>query len=164
MSGISTRSGYWLLLALAAAFFLYLRGGSAGRQAPDFTVQDVYGGSVELSSFRGRPLLVVFWTTYCDICRRELPIVDRVAAELDDRVAVLAVNIGDLQGARAFMREEQLRLANAVDQTGEAARSYGVGSVPWLVLIDASGKIVNESGWLSEPALRRWLRNAAGSG
>lgn len=151
-----------ILLSLAAvAVLIYLRGGGlSGREAPDFTVRGVYGGSVELSSFRGRPLLVVFWTTSCGICRRELPIVDRIAGEFEGRIDVLAINIGDLEGARNFMRVNQLRLTNTVDENGEVARRYGVHGVPRLVLIDAAGKVAKESGSLSEAALRRWVRGA----
>ncbi|HWQ57372.1 MAG TPA: TlpA disulfide reductase family protein [Bryobacteraceae bacterium] len=162
---IRTRSGSGMALAICLGVLGYVvlhGGGLAGRQAPDFTVRDAYGGSVELSSFRGRPLLMVFWTTSCGYCRYELPIVDRVATEFAPRgLEVVAINIGDVEGARTFMREEHLRLTNTVDEKGEVAQRYGVSGVPKLVFVDREGKIGKEVfGSQSEEALRRWLSRA----
>jgi predicted DsbA family dithiol-disulfide isomerase len=88
--------------------------------------------------------------------------VDRVARDFQqDAVEVVAVNIGDTQGARDVLRE--LRITNAVDESGKAARSYGVHSVPKFVLIDDHGKVKREAaGFQPEGVIRGWLRSVAG--
>lgn len=144
-------------IAAAVVVFLFLRHNEVGRQAPDFTLQGAYGGEYRLDSFSGRPVLLVFWSTNCGICRHELPILDSLYGEAArNGVEIACVNIGDVNGARKVMRP--LHLLNLVDADGSAARSYGVGGVPKLVLIGADGKIKHSSsGMEGESTLRTWL-------
>jgi len=145
-------------IAVAVAVFFFLRHNEVGRQAPDFTLQGAYGGQYSLDSFHGKPVLLVFWSTSCSICRHELPILDTLHSEAAvNGVEIAGVNIGDLDGARSVMRP--LHLLNLVDADGSAARSYGVSGVPKLVLIGADGKIKHSSsGMLSQNHLRAWLQ------
>jgi peroxiredoxin len=144
-------------IAAAVAVFLFLRHSEVGRQAPDFALQGAYGGEYRLDTFRGKPVLLVFWTSSCGICRHELPVLDGLYGEAArNGVEIACVNIGDFDGAREVMRP--LHLLNLVDADGRAARSYGVSGVPKLVLIGADGKIKRSaSGMESESALREWL-------
>jgi len=144
-------------IAAAVAVFLFLRHSEVGRQAPDFALQGAYGGEYRLDTFRGKPVLLVFWTSSCGICRHELPVLDGLYGEAArNGVEIACVNIGDFDGAREVMRP--LHLLNLVDADGRAARSYGVSGVPKLVLIGADGKIKRSaSGMESESVLREWL-------
>ncbi|HTT65683.1 MAG TPA: TlpA disulfide reductase family protein [Bryobacteraceae bacterium] len=155
MADRSTSPLIWIAAALAV--FLFLRHNDIGRQAPDFALRGAYGGEYRLDSFRGRPVLLVFWNTNCGICRHELPILDSLYSEAArDNVEIACVNIGDMDGAREVMRP--FRLLNLVDPDGSAARSYGVSGVPRLVLIGADGKIKRSmSGAASAGTLRDWF-------
>jgi thiol-disulfide isomerase/thioredoxin len=148
------------LLWIAAAFvvFLFLRHNEIGRPAPDFELQGAYGGEYHLDSFHGRPVLLVFWSTNCGICRHELPILDRLHEETArNGVEIACVNVGDGDGAREVMRP--LHMLNLIDPDGRAAHSYGVSGVPKLVLIGADGKIKRSaSGMEGESTLRAWLQ------
>jgi len=144
------------VVAVAALiFFQWDR--TVGRPAPDFTLDQAYGGSVDLSAFRGRSVLLVFWTTSCGICRHELPLLDRLNTEFRARgVEILAVNIRDLDGAREFMVERHLRLTNLIDPDGATAERYGVSGVP-------NGP--PEQRRVAGPGHHRtWLRSAAHGG
>lgn len=155
-----TKSGATVAVLIGVlAYAIFHAGSLSGKPAPDFTLQGAYGGSVELASFRGRPLLMIFWTTSCGACRYALPIADRIGLEFGGRgLEVLAVNIGDAGGARAFIAQTGLRLTSAVDETGEIAQRYGVSGVPKLVLIDREGKVAKvATGSRNEEALRRWV-------
>lgn len=155
MADRSSNALIWI--AAGTAVFLFLRHNEIGRQAPDFALQGAYGGEYRLDSFRGRPVLLVFWNTNCGICRHELPILDRLNGEAArNGVEIACVNIGDVDGARDVMRP--LHLLSLVDADGSAARSYGVSGVPKLVLIGADGKIKRSaSGMEGESTLRAWL-------
>jgi thiol-disulfide isomerase/thioredoxin len=135
--------------------------GTVGREAPDFSLRGAYGGTIDKDSFRGRPVMLMFWTTSCGVCRNELPVADRMAREFGrDGVEVVAVNIGDTQGAREVLRT--MRLTNAIDENGEAARRYRVRGVPKFVLIDRHGKLKREAtGFQRERVLRSWLQSVA---
>ncbi len=145
-------------IAAALVVLLFLRHNEVGRAAPDFALRGAYGGEYSLDSFRGKPVLLVFWTTSCSICRHELPILDNLFPDaMRNGVEIAAVNIGDEDGAREVLRP--LHLLNLVDADGSVARSYGVSGVPKLVLIGADGKIKrSESGLARESTLRAWLQ------
>ena len=88
-------------IVAAAALFLFLRHNEVGRPAPDFALQGAYGGEYRLDSFRGKPVLLVFWSTNCGICRHELPVLDGLRSEATrNGVEIACVNVGDLDGAR----------------------------------------------------------------
>jgi peroxiredoxin len=138
-----------------------LRDGMTGREAPDFSLREAYGGQVQLQSLRGRPVLLVFWTTSCGICRHELPVLDRLADEFRGRgVEMLAINLGDLEGARQYMRQNHLNLTTLVDTDGIVAQKYSVNGVPKLVLVGADGRIKQaRAGMQSERTVRQWLES-----
>ena len=149
-------------IAIVAAI-VYLQWDSmAGRPAPDFTLDQAYGGRMTLSAYHGRSVLLVFWLTSCSICRRELPLLDQLGTEFHSRgVEVLAVNIRDVDGAREFMATQRLGLTNLIDPDGQVAQRYGVSGVPKLVLIGPDGKIRRSAaGWQDEHSLREWLASA----
>src|SRR5262249_35740757 len=75
-------SGAALLFGVALVAGLYLtHDRMLNQEAPAFSLPETYGGSVDLASYRRQPVLLVFWMTSCGICRRELPLVSRMAPE-----------------------------------------------------------------------------------
>lgn len=156
------KSGTWVLGALGGLLALLLMsGGMVGRDAPEFTLRGAYGGTIDKASLRGKPVLLMFWTASCSICRRELPVVDRMAWEFErNGVEIVAVNLDGVEGAREALRG--FRLTNAIDESRAAARAFKVTGVPKFVLIDGKGKVRREAaGYQPEGALREWLRGVA---
>jgi peroxiredoxin len=152
-------------VGILLAVFL-LRDGMVGSPAPPFSLHEVYGGQVDLASYRGQPVLLVFWATSCGICRYELPKLDRLAMEYQNRgLVMLAINVGDADGARDFMRERHIsRITNLVDADGAIAQKYGVHGVPRLVLVGRDGAVERAAvGMQSDRTLRSWLESATGS-
>lgn len=127
--------------------------------APSFSLPGTYGGRVTLSSYRGQPVLLVFWTTSCGICRAELPIVNRLAPEFRDRgIAVVSIHLGSRDDAREYMRENHFAMTALADEDGIVGRDYGVYGVPKNVLVGANGKILRtHAGMLNERGLRSWM-------
>jgi len=154
------KGGTGLAGVVAVAALLFFQWDSTvGRPAPDFTLDQAYGGRVDLSAYHGRSVLLVFWTTSCGICRHELPLLDHLNTEFRTRgVEILAVNIRDLDGAREFISDRHLRLTNLIDPDGATAERYGVSGVPKPVLVGPDGKIRRSAaGWQDERTLREWL-------
>ncbi len=76
-----------------------------GQVAPDFALQTLDGGTVRLSEFRGRPVVLNFWASWCTPCRKEFPMFRGTLAAKDGAFAMLGVDTGDLRGdARQFAR------------------------------------------------------------
>ena len=119
---------------------------SAPAPVPDLVFVDASGRKVSLSDFRGRPIVLNIWATWCVPCRKEMPSLDRLQAKFDpSKLLVLTLSI-DLKGASVvspFYQELGLRsLGVYVDTTGGAASKLGMPGVPGTLLIDAEGREV----------------------
>lgn len=119
---------------------------NAPAPVPDLAFTDASGHKFLLSDFRGRPIVLNIWATWCVPCRKEMPSLDRLQAKVDpSKLLVLTLSI-DLKGAsvvNAFYKELGLRsLGLYVDTTGSATSKLGMPGVPGTLLIDAEGREV----------------------
>jgi|WetSurMetagenome_2_1015567.scaffolds.fasta_scaffold217368_2 cytochrome c biogenesis protein CcmG, thiol:disulfide interchange protein DsbE len=114
-----------------------------GAPAPDFSAADPEGASTALSDLRGKTVILNFWATWCDPCREELPLLNRIAAAYGGSLAVLAVETGDPADlVRAFagsLELEQLRVLT--DPAGRVGDLYLVRGLPTTFFIDPAGVI-----------------------
>lgn len=111
---------------------------------PDFTVYDADGNPVQLSDFRGKPVVLNFWASWCGPCKSEMPDFDAKAKELDGKVVFMMVNLTDgyqetVDSASAFIQEQGYDFPVYYDTDLSAAQAYGVSSVPVTYFIDAEG-------------------------
>lgn len=133
------------------------------KPAPAFSLPETDGGQVDLASYSGRPVLLVFWTTSCPICQHEIPMLNRLEPEFRNKgISVVTILIGGEDEARDYTSTNRIALKSLYDSQGKVARDYDVSGVPKLVLIGSDGKIKrSRSGWMSEDALLNWA-NAGG--
>lgn len=114
-----------------------------GETAPDFELPALGGGRVELSDFRGRPVVLNFWASWCTPCRQEFPLFRSTLAATNGQFTMLGVDTGDLRGdARRFAEQQRAEWLNGFDANSTVARGYGVDPLPQTFFIDADGKIV----------------------
>ncbi len=118
-----------------------------GVAMPTDAFADPDGQPVTLASFKGKPLLVNLWATWCGPCVKELPSLDRLAAKAGDKLTVLIVNQDSKKQATdpvpswwAAHKPATLKLYRD-DQNG-LGFAYGSGQLPTTVLYDAQGKEV----------------------
>ena len=118
---------------------------SPGKQAPDFQLPDLEGQPVSLSSFRGQPVLLNFWASWCGPCRYEMPFLQEIHEEWTGKspsVVILAVNIGESPSeVNEFMNSYNLSFPVLLDTEGNVARMYNVRGIPTTFLIDIDGTI-----------------------
>lgn len=115
--------------------------------APDFTVYDAAGDPVSLSDFRGKPVVVNFWASWCGPCQGEMPDFEEKYLALGDEVVFLMVNMTDggretLESARSFIEAQGYTFPVYYDMDGMAAATYAVYSIPSSYFIDAEGNAV----------------------
>lgn len=116
-----------------------------GGPAPNFTSWDLNGKKVSLSDFKGRPMLLTFWATWCTVCREELPALQR----LQDRYqstgfTILAINYRETDNRRLgqYLAGLQVNLKAVIDPEGTIAGAYGVDiGLPVNVLLNRSGMV-----------------------
>ena len=116
-----------------------------GVAAPAFTAADLSGTTHTLESYRGSPVLLQFWATWCPHCRADMPMMQQVYDRYGKQgLHVLTVSIdSDRSALEQFVKRERLPypVIDAVTQTG-LAEQYEADGVPAYVLIDGEGKIV----------------------
>ena len=111
-----------------------------GYLAPDFTLQDLNGQSVSLSSFRGKPVLLNFWATWCPPCRKEMPELQEFHRRYGDQVVLVGVNWGEgTSTVKRFLDQLGVSYPNLIDERGTAFVLYRLTGIPESYFIDPEG-------------------------
>lgn len=112
-----------------------------GKPAPNFTLEDLNGNKVSLSDFKGKVVLLNFWSMFCGPCREEIPSMKRLYQEFkNDGLVVVAVNWGDNKEAvEKFVKIIKLTFVVLVDPEGETVEKYPSQYIPYSIVIDRGG-------------------------
>ena len=112
--------------------------------APTRTLPALGGGEGSIADWRGRPLLVNFWASWCDPCKDESPLMERAHRRLRrDGGTVLGVTVSDATAdSRAFMHKYGLTFPSLRDVDDELGEELGTTGVPETFAIDRGGRIV----------------------
>lgn len=130
-----------------------------GKPAPDFTLPLFGGGEFTLSAYRGQPVVINFWASWCPPCVEEAPALERVWRSYRDQgIMVVGVNIQDAEGdARAFLGQFNITYANGPDMRGNVTVDYGVIGLPVTFFVDRNDIVQRRwVGAISESQLRAW--------
>ena len=112
--------------------------------APDFTVEDLDGNKYKLSDFRGKPVIVNFWASWCGPCKMEMPDFEELYKEYGDKINFLMVNMTDGNQETKYKASKHISdngytFPVYYDTETEAAYAYGVSSIPATYFIDSEG-------------------------
>ncbi|MDQ6418836.1 TlpA disulfide reductase family protein [Paenibacillus sp. LHD-117] len=123
-------------------------GAREGNEAPAIELIGLSGQSIALDQFKGKTVLVNFWTTWCKVCMTEMPHVQKLYDEYREQgedVAILSVNVTSQEQSAAKVRQyaekQALGFPIALDERGEAAAQYRVAAYPSTFIIDSDGII-----------------------
>jgi thiol-disulfide isomerase/thioredoxin len=111
-----------------------------GQPAPDFTLQTLEKQNVRLSAYRGKPVLINFWATWCGPCQTEMPAID-AAARAHPNLVVLAVD--SMEGPVLVENQDQhpYSFRPLLDPTGEVVARYYVENLPTSFFVAPDGTI-----------------------
>ena len=112
--------------------------------APDFTLSTLAGDEeVTLSSFRGKPVVLNFWASWCVPCRDEAPAFQEAHEKWGDQVVFIGVDAQDFVGdARKFVEKHGVTYTNVHDGSGSTLGRFGITGFPETLWLDAQGRIV----------------------
>jgi cytochrome c biogenesis protein CcmG, thiol:disulfide interchange protein DsbE len=122
--------------------------GRTGKQAPDFALPALENtiSTVSLASFRGKPLVINFWASWCVPCRTEMPLLEKAFRAEHRNVQFLGIDSNDSSSsARLFLKQIGVTYPAVSDSNGSVAIRYGLFGLPTTVFISASGAIVGRS-------------------
>ncbi len=144
-----------IALTLLLALPLCARGQAAGEgsvslaygtEGPGAAVEDLEGNAVDLIDYvKGKPALIEFWATWCELCEALQPQLDEIQATYGDRMNVVAVAVGVAQSIRRVRRhleEHDPGYPYLWDARGAAVRAYNATTTSIVVMLDGDGKVV----------------------
>jgi len=102
------------------------------------------------ADYRNKVMLLTFWASWCPTCRIELPQLALLAKSFPkERLELVPVNVYDSREKMdAFIKQSKLDVESLFDDTGSIVTSFGISSIPVVLLVDSSGKIVHR--WRGE--------------
>lgn len=130
--------------------------------APDFTVTNENGKEVKLSDFKGKPVVLNFWATWCYYCKEEMPDFDE-ASKKHPEVQFMMVNATDgvretLEGAKKYVDDEGYSFDVFYDTKSEAVSTFYVTAFPTTYFISSEGELIARgSGMLDADSLERGI-------
>lgn len=155
-----------LLLDPPAAAKVRFAVSPAPAPVPELTFVDGAGAPHTLADFRGKVVLLNIWATWCAPCRKEMPTLDRLQAQLggpEFQVLALSIDQAGMAPVKAFYREIGLEhLGIYLDETAQAGGKLALIGVPTTLIIDRQGRElgrrVGEAEWDS-PEMVAFLRD-----
>ncbi|PKO33172.1 MAG: TlpA family protein disulfide reductase [Betaproteobacteria bacterium HGW-Betaproteobacteria-7] len=115
--------------------------GSVLREAP---MQGLSGPSRKLSEYRGKPLIINVWASWCAPCRMEMGSLDRLARRYGKQFTVIGISTDDYpEAARSFLQKSGTSFANFIDsKPWPLENMLGANRLPLTLLVDANGRVL----------------------
>ena len=125
-----------------------------GRTAPPIKLSTLDGRDFDLEAYRGKPVVLAFWASWCTPCRKELPALDAMAKRRDD-VHVFAVNVDRVRGkAERFLRDVPVDMPVVWDNEAVVMGQLDVTSMPTTFVVDSQGTLKwSKTGFSTETGL-----------
>lgn len=136
---------------------------AAAQTALDFTVYDLEGNPHNLSEFRGKPVVLNFWASWCGPCKSEMPDFEEAYQQYGEQIQFLMVNMTDgsaetVETVTEFIAAQGYTFPVYCDSDLDAVTTYGINAIPVTYFIDAEGCLVaGQRGMLSAEQLQQGI-------
>ncbi len=136
--------------------------------AADFTAEDILENEVRLSDFKGKPVLLNFWASWCAPCRSEMQLLEEAYLAHGGEIVFLMVDSTSSRSetrdkAVAFLLDGGYSFSPLFDTKGSAARAYSLTELPQTYALNENGQIVDHCvGALNKERLDAMLAALAG--
>jgi peroxiredoxin len=150
-----------LLAAVSAWYWFFERPPATpviGRPAPSFQLPTLDGQLASLGDFKGRPVIVNFWATWCEPCKQEMPALQAEAASHPSLMVLGIDNVESPVKVKPFVEQLGVTFPILLDEDGSMMERYQVTGLPTSYFIDGSGVLrFIYRGALTDASLRQGL-------
>jgi len=147
-----------VILAIYLSVKSFMQRDLVGGPVPALVATLLGGQSVNIQSYRGKPVLLHFWASWCKICKMEQGSIESISK--DHQVITVAMSSGTDKEISVFLEQQGLSFPVVNDENGAIAERFGVRGTPTSFIIDPKANIkFTEIGFTSELGLRTrlWL-------
>ncbi len=118
-----------------------------GIPAPDFKLLDTDEKEHTLAEYKGKPVIVNFWATWCPPCRKEIPSMNRAWHKIkNEGIAMIAINVGEsADEVFAFTAKYPIDFTVLLDDSGRASNSWPMKGLPTTFILDTDGNLVYQA-------------------
>ncbi|HEU0169197.1 MAG TPA: TlpA disulfide reductase family protein [Chloroflexota bacterium] len=130
------------LIIAAGAWWYSQRAPSApevGRPAPEFQLGSLAGPERSLADYRGHPIVLNFWATWCEPCKEEMPALQSAAASRKDLVILGIDNVEPAVRVKPFVEQYGITFPILLDQDGSVIEQYRIIGMPTSFFVDRAG-------------------------
>ena len=113
-----------------------------GSQTPDFSLKSLDGVKVTSRSLEGNIVVLNFWATWCEPCKKEIPDLKQLAATSEAKVVGIALDQDGLKAVKPFVEKNRINYTVLLGNQEVFNRFKGFG-IPYTLVLDRKGKIVN---------------------
>ena len=115
---------------------------AVGYLAPDFTLTSTLGEEISLADYRGQPVVLNFWATWCPPCRAEMPHFQGASAKYNGQASILGIDQGEPPSIVSdFGNALAITYPLLLDQDNSVNRTYDVAALPTTIFVDGQGVV-----------------------
>ncbi|MDP2927835.1 MAG: TlpA disulfide reductase family protein [Candidatus Omnitrophota bacterium] len=139
------------ILLLMVLIWLVL-GFGKGALAGDIILNDLGGQAVNISSYKGKPVILFFWTSWCSYCRQELRTLNQQYSVMaKEGIDILGVNVSESENkVQRFFKGYPLNFKILLDEAGLLADKYDLMGVPTYIFLDKTGEVISQANSLPD--------------
>ena len=117
-----------------------------GTLLPDASLNGFSGNTKKFSAYRGKPLIINVWASWCGPCREEIGSLERLSQRFGGKqINVIGISTDDDRSAAAtFIKESKLTFTNYLDSNVQLENMLGANTIPLTILIDERGRIIEK--------------------
>lgn len=153
--GVASGLAFWLLATFSLSIY------EQGTRLPDIALRNAAGETVKLTDYKGGPLVINLWATWCPPCRREMPVLENAQQHRPDLTFLFVNQAESMQSVSTFLETQGLSLSNVLfDGGGRLGQAVGSMALPTTLFYSPDGRLLGSHlGELSDASLARALEN-----
>ena len=153
--GAASGLAFWVLATFSLSIY------EQGTRLPEIALRNAAGETVQLADYKGGPLVINLWATWCPPCRREMPVLESAQQQRPDLTFLFVNQAESMQSVATFLETQGLSLSNVLfDGGGRLSQAVGSMALPTTLFYSPEGRLLGSHlGELSNASLARALEN-----